>query len=151
MAADSNKLSDQRRVSGAALLKLTDDVGFGALGAGWLLDDNAQTWRYLLVSPMIDSKGPRWVYERLLQVFRKTKLPEGITPLDIVIVSPRQIGFRNFPIRHSGDDGVMHLTDMTVDGLHIGYMALYRMLPMKNDAGERAKTFESRVRELVAA
>jgi len=131
---------------------MTDDVGFGAVGAAWVLDEESQAWHYLLISPMIDSKGPRWVYERLLQVLHKLHLPEGITPLDIVIASPRQINMRQLTQLGQIDRAsVIRFNDIIINGMHVHYMAIYRMLPMKTHAGEQATTFDARVRELMAA
>ncbi len=152
MVAHTPELSALRETSGGVLLRMTDDVGFGAVGAAWVLDEESQAWHYLLISPMIDSKGPRWVYERLLQVLHKLHLPEGITPLDIVIASPRQINMRQLTQLGQIDRAsVIRFNDIIINGMHVHYMAIYRMLPMKTHAGEQATTFDARVRELMAA
>lgn len=59
MVAGTPELSDLRKESGASLLQMTDDVGFGTLGAAWVLDVDNSNWHCLLISSMIDSKGPR--------------------------------------------------------------------------------------------
>lgn len=156
MAVEPVKLDDLRRVSGQRLLEMTDEVGFGALGAAWIYDRMVDRWWFLLVSPMIDSRGPRWVYERLLGVFSKLSLPEGITPLDIRVASPREQFFRTFPIKivvpnELGMDVAMDFHNLPVDGLVIDSMHAYRMQPLDQRAGDRARTFDAKVRELMAA
>lgn len=155
MASERLILDDIRRTSGAALLRMADDVGFDALGAGWVLDETAGRWWYLLVSPMIDSKGPRWVYERLLALFAKLHLPEGISPLDIRIASPREEGFRQFPIRVDGTpegaSSATEIRDLLIGTMHISAMYLYRMRPLGQSSGDRARRFDARYRELMAA
>ncbi len=136
------------------MLKLTDEVGFSATGAAWVHDRDSNRWHYLLVTPMIDSKGPRWVYERLLKVFAKLPLPPGITPLDITIASPREEFFRQFPVKTLASESfgtAAHLRDHIFNGVFVDEMTLYRMVPMGNGAGDRARTFESKVNQLLAA
>ena len=152
MVADTPELGALRKVSGRALLDMTDGVGFDAVGAAWVLDADSQTWHYLLISPMIDSKGPRWVHERLLQVFRKLRLPEGITPLDIVVASPRQLDMQKLSqLGLIATGSMIQFSDINVNGMHVHNIAVYRMRPMKAHAGEQASDFDARVRELMAA
>jgi hypothetical protein len=109
-------------------------------------------WRFLLVSHMIDSEGPRWVYQRLMRIFSKFRLPAIIRPLDIVVASPRQIEYRNFPIQKDYLPGnVTIVADLTINDAPVDYMALYRMNSLPRNAGERTKAFDRRVDELTAA
>ncbi len=147
---------DLRIESGRKLLEMTDAVGFGAVGAAWIHERDADHWWYLLVTPMIDSKGPRWIYERLLPVFNKLRLPEGITPLDIRIISPQEQFFRKFPVKAKNNlpgpipelslDRLMLPGFIPVDAAHV-----YRMDRDRQWAAERAATFDRKVRELLAA
>lgn len=87
MADSSEKSVDQARLdAGQAILELTDSFGFDALAAGWLHDKPTDAWRYFLVTPMLKSNGPEWIYSRLLRIFRKFPLPAGISPLDIYVI-----------------------------------------------------------------
>lgn len=152
MASNMPELDDVRRSSGYELLSMLDGVGFGAIGAAWVLDEDSDRWRYLLISPMIDSKGPHWVYERLLQVFRKLKLPKGITPLDIVVASPREIDMQRLTHITHTNGALMIVSGMMVNDMHVHFMAIYRMLPFApRDAGERVKAFDRKVAQLMAA
>lgn len=156
MAYDLMTITEERRNAGARILAITDDVGLDAVGAAWVWSKESDNWWFLLVTPLIDSKGPRWVYERLLATFNRVGLPEGVTPLEIRLASPRENAFQNFPIRVDfgalpGLGNVNHLQDMTIGDLHIDFMAIYRMLPEKRHAGDIAKRFAMRVENLLAA
>jgi len=155
MVDDAVILTPERRDAGKQILDLTDHAGFGATGAAWVFDATAEHWHYLLVSPMIDSKGPRWVYDRLLMVFSKTPLPTGITPLDIVIASPREAFFRNFPLHalrtNIGILTAMDLRDVVISGVRIDYMSVYRMERLGRDTGDRTRRFDARVSAMMAA
>jgi hypothetical protein len=156
MADEAVTLDELRRASGRKLLEMTDAVGFGALGAAWIHEPDADHWWYLLVTPMIDSKGPRWVYERLLKVFGKWRLPEGITPLDIRIISPQEAFYRRFPVKARnnlpGPLPEMELRSFHLPGLTaVDAAYVYRMDFRPQWGAERAATFDRKVRELLAA
>jgi hypothetical protein len=59
MAADTVTLDPQRQEAGRALLARTDALGFGAVGAAWVHSTAADRWWFMLVSPMVDTKGPQ--------------------------------------------------------------------------------------------
>ncbi len=141
----------EREKAGADILAVTDFIGFNATGAAWVWTASSDHWHFLLISHMIDSKGPTWVYEHLLHVFKRHTLPENITPLDLMIASPRETTSLTSAFRKGNGGGVLTLTDMTVNGLDIDFVAMYRMQPLPTDAGARTKAFERRVTELMAA
>ena len=145
-------MTAERKKAGGEIVKLTDHAGFQASGAAWVWNADSNHWHFLLISHMIDSKGPLWVYQRLMRIFSKFHLPPLITPLDILIKSPRQVDYRDFLIRVNNDgDEISEITDLSVNDLGIDYMAIYRMLPLPKNAGEQTRKFDSRVNELMAA
>ena len=155
MADAAITLDDTRRESGSVLLKLTDEVGFGALGAAWVYDRDADRWWFLLVTPMVDTKGPLWIYQRFLRIFQKWQLPEGITPLDIRMASPREQFYRSFPVKSMPAADQMGLkleiNDMKINGLIIDQMVIYRMNSLPPKAPDNSKLFDLRVRKFLAA
>lgn len=88
MADDRYHIDQSRQEAGKRILDMTDEVGFGAYAAGWIHDIPTSSWRYLMSTPMLKSKGSLWIYRRLLTVFRHTPLPEGVSPLDIFVIDP---------------------------------------------------------------
>lgn len=151
MATATVTLDDLRKGNGVKLLALTDEFGFAALGAAWVYDRDAERWWYLLVSPMIDSKGPAWVYERLVALFRKLHLPEGISPLDIRIASPKETTFHQLAKQMTVADRPVSFSHARIGGLEITAMHVYRMLTDDGRSGERARNFDARYQELMAA
>ncbi len=151
MATTTVTLDDLRKDSGAKLLTLTDAFGFAALGAAWAYDRDAERWWYLLVSPMIDSKGPAWVYERLAALFGKLHLPEGISPLDIRIASPNETGFDRIVTNLRVERTAHAFRNIQMGGIDIASIYVYRMGPDDGQSGDRTSRFDARYRELMAA
>jgi hypothetical protein len=156
MADQPLTITEERKAAGEQILQLTDDIGFRAVGAGWFYSSEAEIWCYVLVTPMLDSMGPRWLQERLLKVFQRYPLPPGVTPLDLRIVSPREDWYRRFPMKVSSNGtGVvptMELQATYIPGMTpVDYAYMYRMETQPQFAGDRAKAFDQRVRALLAA
>jgi hypothetical protein len=155
MAADAVKLDPLRREAGRALLARTDALGFGAIGAAWVYSRQADRWWFMLVSPMVDTKGPQWLYERLTRVFAKWQLPDGMTPLDIRIVSPDEALYRDLPLRAASaapDIGTaIKLADATVADVPIDAAFFYRAQPASRRRADPSRRFDRKVRQLMAA
>jgi hypothetical protein len=165
------ELDEDRKAAGPTILQLTDEMGFDAFSAAWLHDRPSKLWRYLLVTPLLETKGPLWVHERLLRVFRRCPLPAGITPLDIFVIAPATedavFGRRiiQFDVRQGtklrAADGtaetlvLMAAQDIEIEGFSItdGFAAFYRRLPDADRKARRdpSRLFDRRVRQLEAA
>jgi hypothetical protein len=150
MAAEGLSLDEQRRLSGAALLAMTDDVGFQAAAAAWVLTDSGR-WQYLLATPMVDRMGPRWIYDRLVRVFQKLRLPPGITPLDIFVASPDEAWIAGLPIEVDRSSGGVDFYNNHVNGVAIPSMVIYRLLPKPRQAQDPSLRFDAKVKQLLAA
>lgn len=153
-------LPDERRDAGFELLKLTDSVGFDAVGAGWGYTAASGTWRFYLFTEMADTKGPLWVWERLLKAFGKLRLPQGITPLDIVVASPEEWLYRSVVVKlddtQIGVGAVVSTADLIAAGYGIDRLWLLRCRPERallKEAARRssARRFDLKVRQLLAA
>lgn len=156
------ELDAERKAAGAALLALTDKVGFHAYAAAWVYNRTTENWLFVLVSPMVDTRGPRWIYERLLRAFRVCPLPEGITPLDIFVVSPAMEEAIFGSMKAVGiEDGGPHeptqvravLKNVVINGVHVGdgYAAIYRRLPLGYRRRDPSGYFDKGVKQLEAA
>jgi hypothetical protein len=159
MADQVADIDEVRLAAGREILRLTDRFGFDAFAAGWLHDRESGAWRYLLVTPMLKTRGPHWVYERLLRLFRYRPLPEGITPLDIHVVDPDMeiaafgepflaIDEREIPAGVQ----VFLAHDVRIKDFLVGdgFVAFYRRLPIeqRQHRGDPARQFDMRVRQL---
>jgi hypothetical protein len=153
MAADTVKLDPVRQEAGRALLARTDALGFGAVGAAWVHSREADRWWFMLVSPMVDTKGPQWLYERFARVFAKWQLPDGMTPLDIRIVSPDEALYREVPLQVGGADigRAIELAGATVSDVPIDTAFFYRAKPASRGRADPSRRFDMKVRQLMAA
>ncbi len=160
MAAEAMTLPEDRAAAGNRIIEMTDSVGFDAIGAGWAFTKATGTWRFYLFTTMADTKGPLWIWERLAKAFGKLHLPEGITPLDIVVASPDEALYRSIPIKVGTNNlGIAMVTAVDVSGFDHGtdYIWLLRSLPeatlLRNVARRNAtaRRFDMKVRQLLAA
>lgn len=166
MADQGHLVPEPWNSAGREVLDLTDKFGFDAYAAGWVHDRPTQAWKYLLVTPMLKTKGPTWVYERLLKLFRHHPLPAPISPLDVFVIDPamelslwgppritasvRSIG----PAQPNGLN-IMIAHEMRFDGFSVtdGFVSFYRRLRLEERRRHRdpVTTFDHRVRHLQAA
>jgi hypothetical protein len=155
MAAAAITLSDERRDAGQEMMRLTDSVGFDAVGAGWGFSEATQAWRFYLFTDMVDTKGPLWVWERLLKALSKFTLPAGITPLDIFVSSPEEWLYRNLPMKMDDHDFglTMIATSDDLNGSEYGIDRLWllRFRPEQSLRKSTARQFDLKVRRLMAA
>ena len=163
MAAEAVILPRDRDVAGRRIIEMTDSVGFDATGAGWGFTKATETWRFYLFTTMADTKGPLWIWERLVKAFSRLPLPEGITPLDIVVASPNEALYRSFPVKlATGTLGVGARADVGGSGegdgdpqdIDIFWLlrsrpeaALVRSMARRDNAARR---FDMKVRQLLA-
>ena len=155
MAAEAMTLPDERRDAGYELLKLTDRVGFDAVGAGWGFSQATQSWRFYLFTELTDAKGPLWVWERLLKAFTKLNLPPGITPLGIVVASPNEWLYRSMPVKlddnQVGVGVIVSSGDLIAGNYGIDRLWLLRSRPEQTLRKSAARRFDLKVRQLMAA
>lgn len=155
MAAELILVTEEMRDAGYDILRKTDDIGLNAIGAGWFLPSDDDRWRFFLVTPLIDSRGPAWVYERLIKALRVLHFPKGITPLQVHLVSPREERFydlsRRLAVPEMGERNLFHCSDGSVNRHGMAAIVVYRMREMDQRAAETARRFDARVGELLAA
>lgn len=142
-------MSPDRAAAGAAVLALTDRIGFDAYAAAWVHEDETGTWRYILSSPMLGTHGPEWVYARLLRAFRHDPLPQGLSVLDVFVIDPAvedavfgPVGSERVPV---GEPRPMsgHFGD--------GHAYYFRRVPSGERTRDPSREFDRHVRRLKAA
>ncbi len=159
MAAEVMTLPEDRNVAGARIIEMTDSVGFDATGAGWAYIKVTKAWRFYLFTTMADTKGPLWIWERLAKAFNKMHLPDGITPLDIIVASPDETLYRSIFLKVGAGSPTHIMVDADVRsaGYGIDHIWLLRARPeaslmrsiARRDA--TARRFDKKVQQLLAA
>jgi hypothetical protein len=162
MADVAMNVDEARQEAGREILALTDRFGFDAYAAGWLHNQPTDAWRYFLVTPMLRSRGPAWVYDRLMRLFRHYPLPAGLSPLDIHVIDPEmETALFGPPVlaydERAGAPGVSVLLshDLRFENFVIedGFVAFHRRLPdeLRRHRRDPGAQFNRRIGELQAA
>jgi hypothetical protein len=82
-------LSEEMISAGSDLIRRLDAAGSKISGALWFYETDSNDWRLIIVSPDVQAKGIRTVYEEVQAVLRATPDDQSIISLkDISVVSP---------------------------------------------------------------
>ena len=73
---------------GKKLIDALEMSGLPLKAAMWLHFDEADVWRLMLASPLVDDEGPRRVYERIQKVLIARKDILDIRLSDITVLGP---------------------------------------------------------------
>lgn len=149
MASDAPAISPDRVAAGAAVLALTDRVGFDAYAAAWVHDGETGIWRYVLSTPMLGTHGPEWVYARLLRAFRHDPLPQGLSALDVFVIDPAVEDAVFGPV---GVGAVRVGEAVPMAGrFGDGHAYYFRLVPQGERTRDPSRQFDRHVRRLKAA
>uniref|UniRef100_UPI0004969CAF hypothetical protein n=1 Tax=Kozakia baliensis TaxID=153496 RepID=UPI0004969CAF len=112
----------------------------------------------MIATPLIDTEGPKWVYDRLLPALRKIEFPPEISPLDIHLYSPNEVHIskliRCVPFEGTSDPSrvvMSHMDDVDFGDWSLDAIVAYRVGRQKGFAASRARTFSRSVERLLAA
>ena len=112
--------------AGARLLGLLDEGGILITAAFWFFDPEAQTWKYILASPRVNTDGPLKVYRTLQEYVGRA----GLTLQDIAVVSPHEplVDLLRVAIRTSPTDiAGIRFTANTINNVFINDAYIYRV------------------------
>src|SRR2546425_4358232 len=73
---------------GRKLVDALEDSGIPLKAAFWLYFDEADVWRLVVASPLVDKEGPLRVYERIQEVLKKLAETIPIQLSEISAFSP---------------------------------------------------------------
>ncbi len=79
--------SDQMLLAGESLIKRLDETDAKVQAAFWLLDAEEKTWTLTLVSPLVESEGPRNYYKRINDINKTANPDEEVIALHDISVS----------------------------------------------------------------
>lgn len=122
--------SNEMLLAGEVLIKRLDESDAEVAAAFWLLDAEEKTWELTIVSPLVESEGPRNYYKRINDVNESAHPDEEIISLHDIQVSNTSNRIVR-AIKHSvlGEAklGNNRLGRNTLGDVYIEDMYLYRM------------------------
>lgn len=122
--------SEQMLLAGQSLIKRLDETDAKVYAAFWLLDAENKTWKLTIVSPLIESEGPRSYYRRINDINESAKPNEDVIALHDISVSNtnnrivkaiNRSVLGNTPLENN------RLGRNTLGGVYIEDMYLYRI------------------------
>ncbi|MDD5265858.1 MAG: hypothetical protein PHO08_01850 [Methylococcales bacterium] len=122
--------SDQMLLAGETLIKRLDETDAKVLAAFWILDDEDKTWKLTIVSPLVESEGPRNYYRRINDINESAKTDEDVIALHDISVSNTDNRIVKALKRSELGNAMLgnnRLGRNTLGGVYIEDMYLYRM------------------------
>jgi hypothetical protein len=122
--------SDQMLLAGESLIKRLDETDAKVQAAFWLLDAEDKTWKLTIVSPLVESEGPRNYYKRINDVNESAKPDEDVIALHDISVSDTDNRIVKAMKRSVLGNAMLEnnrLGRNTLGGVYIEDMYLYRM------------------------
>lgn len=101
-------------------------------GALWLYQPDADEWRLIIVSPLVDEKGPRAAYKRLQDVMSKSRTAPPVRLADVSLLKDADPLFHLLATAvQTGvkDIGEIRFRNSVINGVHIEDALLYRIAP----------------------
>ncbi len=122
--------SDQMLLAGESLIKRLDETDAKVQAAFWLLDAEDKTWKLIIVSPLVETEGPRNYYKRINDINESAKPDEEVIALHDISVSNTENRIVKAIKRSVLGDAILEnnrLGRNTLGGVYIEDMYLYRM------------------------
>lgn len=79
--------SDEMLLAGNSLIKRLDESNAKVAAAFWILEDKEKNWELTIVSPLVESEGPRNYYKRINDINDSVKADEEVVSLHDIRVS----------------------------------------------------------------
>ncbi|WP_010517811.1 hypothetical protein [Komagataeibacter oboediens] len=159
MAIEVGPASNERRLAGFRVYQILDEIGLKPNVAAWVYDRESDYWWYMVATPLIDTVGPQWVFDRLLKAFQKIKLPDEVTPLDICLMSPNEahvskiLKMHNFEAKGNKEQAFLmfNSADLDIDDMHYDNVLAYRISKRREVVQTVVRRFDKKVAQLIAA
>lgn len=80
-------LNEDQYKSGLELLELFDKLQANIIFAAWMLN-TVNKWQFFIITPLLSQKGPLWITEKIISIYKHIGFPGDIKPLDMIISKP---------------------------------------------------------------
>jgi len=123
-------LVDSDIKDGKRLIEALDRANFPLNGALWFYLADSDEWRLLLVSPLVDDKGPKQAYASIQLMIAEFRPPLGISLKRISVLSPRSelIQLLRMAIRTGRGISEIRFTRNTINNVFIEDALIYRLI-----------------------
>ena len=122
--------SNEMLLAGKTLIKRLDEADGKVAAAFWILDTEEKTWELTIVSPLVESEGPRNYYKRINDINESAKPEEAVISLHDIRVSNthnRIVKAIKRSVLGNAILGNNRLGRNTIGDVYIEDMYLYRM------------------------
>ena len=122
--------SEKMLLAGESLIKRLDETDAKVQAAFWILDAEEKMWKLTIVSPLVESEGPRNYYRRIDDINESAKPDEDVIALHDISVSNTDNRIVQAIKRSMLGNSVLgnnRLGRNTLGGVYIEDMYIYRM------------------------
>lgn len=122
--------SDAMLLAGENLIKKLDASGAQVVAAFWLLDGEDKAWELTIVSPLVESEGPRNYYKRINDINESCLDDDNIISLHDIRVSNthnRIVDAMKNSVLVGSKLGNNRMGRNYIDGIYIEDMYLYKI------------------------
>ena len=141
---DKKALVDRDIKAGEELIGKLDEKGFPFNAALWYFDPDAEDWRFIIATDLVQTLGPHKTYERLHPYLAPFRDESELTPMNVTAVTPTDDLSRLLAsvIQTGPGPGVSHIrfTGNVVNGTFIEDAYIYRLrLPAAGKSRTRTR------------
>ena len=122
----TEQLTDQMRADGRALTRALDYANMRLSSAFWFYFEEANQWRYVFVSPLVDEVGPKEVYKKVQKVLSQTNIVLTTVGLTNIVAVPAKLPLAQF-LGAVSKSGEVPNTPPDVDERFINNAYVYRV------------------------
>ncbi len=122
--------SQEMLLAGESLIKRLDEIDSKVQAAFWILDAEDKTWKLTIVSPLVESEGPKSYYRRIDNINESAKADEYVIALHDINVSDTDNRIVKAMKRSMLGNSILgnnRFGRNTLGGVYIEDMYLYRM------------------------
>lgn len=124
---DNTTLVDNHIEDGKKLIDAIDKSMFNLVGALWYYFPASGEWRLLLVSPLVDTIGPKQCYTVIQSVIEDLRLSFGIERISVLSPKDNLIQLLRVAIRTGKGLSAIRFTRNTINGVFIEDALIYRL------------------------
>ena len=126
---DTTTLVEKQIANGQALLRALDQENVPVQAALWWYEPEAEEWRFLLATPLLESKGPREVYRKIQAVLETLPSDQRIplASISVVGLNDERIKALRMLIRTGPGIHRIRLSKNAVNNLFIEDAYVYRV------------------------